>query len=453
MKAKPKKAKKHSIFNWFVPLLLIGAAFATLVFYPTPTKKVTLEKPVAPVVTNKNEYPTNEIATTLVYTFFNGNNKEREEQIDALRNTLVFLKKDTSEETIEALNALKTSNIQRAIMALIRLTHQQEDVREIAKTWINIGNIQNLTSAEQALQAYEKASELDFENSNAWNRQANIYRRLKLFDKAEKAYKKVQALENQGETNDALSFANLGLLNQSRGDLKAAEEAFLQALEIYEKFNSDTGIASTSENLASLYTNTKKTEKAEVFYSKALKSYQKSENREKIVAIYTALGSLKQSTKDTEKAQLYYENALEISVNNNFQDNIANLYSNLGILAQQNGMLEKSKDYFERSLNLNQNIKRTTAAAEQYGNLAIINRKKGKFELAENFHLKAIEIYTEKKHTYGIISQNTNLGFLYKAWKKPKKACTAWNSIIGMLQKSNTERAERIQALIENTCP
>lgn len=445
------KKPKKSVINWLVPLLLIVVAISMLAFYQPPAPKI--EKVATPSKTKTEEYPTTEIATTLVYTFFNNSNKEREDQINALTNTLNYLKKDNSESTINALAALKVSNINQAIQTLISLAHQQEDYREAAKTWINIGNIQNLTSAEQALQAYEKASELDDQNSNAWNRQANLYRRLKLFNKAEIAYKRVQALENQGESNDALSFANLGLLNQSKGDLKSAEEAFLQALEIYESFKNRAGIASTSQSLASLYIQIKKPEKAEVHYLKALESYMNQNNPESLVSIYSALGSLKQGMKDTEKALFYYENALEVSLNNNLKDNIANLYSNLGILAQQNGELEKSKVYFEKSLTINKDIKRTTAAADQYGNLAIINRKKGKFEVAENFHLKAIEIYTEKNHSNGIISQKTNLGFLYKAWKKPKKSCEVWSSIMGLLRKTNSDRAERINQLIQVTCP
>ncbi len=455
---KPEKKTKKPIINWLIPLLLVITTIATLIFYPAPTPRTNALTSKPTINKTKEEYPTTEIATTLVYTYFNGSNEEREDQIDALTNTLNYLKKNKAvnlekSTTRNTLTALKVSNINQAIQTLITLAHQQDDPREAAKTWINIGNIQNLTSAEQALRAYEKASELDAENSNAWNRQANIYRRLRQFNKAEAAYKKVQSLENKGETNDALSFANLGLLNQSKGDLKAAEDAFLQALEIYETAKNNAGIASTGQSLASLYIKTKNPEKAETYYLKVLKSYIEQDKTESIVTIYSALGSLKQSMNDTEKAQFYYENALEISINNNFQDNIANLYSNLGILAQQNGEFDKSKEYFERSLNLNKDIRRTIATADQYGNLAIINRKKNNFELAEDFHLRAIEIYTEKNHSNGIISQKTNLGFLYKAWKKNQKACEVWSSIMDILKQNNNDRAERISQLIQATCP
>jgi len=456
VKQSPRKTKKP-VINWLVPLLLVVTTIVILVFYPAPVPKADITSST-PVDTATDEYPTTEIATTLVYTYFNGSNEEREDQIDALTNTLNYLKQNNladteNNATRNTLVALKVSNINQAIQTLIELAHQYDDQREAAKTWINIGNIQNLTSAEQALRAYEKASELDAENSNAWNRQANIYRRLRQFNKAEAAYKKVQSLENMGEANDALSFANLGLLNQSKGDLKAAEDAFLQALEIYESVNNNAGIASTGQNLASLYIKMKTPNRAENYYLKALKSYIEQDKAESIATIYSALGSLKQSMKDTEKAQFYYENALEISINHDFQDNIANLYSNLGILAQQNGKLEKSKEYFEQSLSLNKDIKRTISTADQYGNLAIINRKKGKFELAEDFHLRAIEIYTEKNHSNGIISQKTNLGFLYKAWGKNQKACEVWNSIMELLRQNNNDRAERISQLIQATCP
>jgi len=231
-----KTQKKSKLFNWLVPFLLILAAFLTLVFYtPEKNNEASSSPQKKPQINTDNTFDAKRIANSLISTYFNGSKEDKSSQLQALENTLTYLNSDSSGKTTPALNALKDKNINSAIQALVSVANQDDNLRESAKIWINIGNIQNLTSTKQALQAYEKASELDANNSNAWNRQGHIYRQLKQFDLAEKAYKKVRDLGNQGVADKAFSLANFGLLNQSKGKTKAAEKAFLEALEITQK--------------------------------------------------------------------------------------------------------------------------------------------------------------------------------------------------------------------------
>jgi len=446
--------KKHWI-NWLVPALLIIIAIAVFVFFPSPN---TEEKESPPSLTtavkedNAGAFSALDISNSLISTYFYGSDIDKKEQQQALENTITHLQALNTIDTQNTLSEFNKNNINSAIQFLITMANQQENWRESAKTWVNIGNIQNLTSAQQALQAYKKASELDPNNSNAWNRQGHIHRQLKQFDQAEIAYKKVQALNNKSSNNTAFSLANFGLLSESKGDHEEAEKAFLQALEIYSMNNSDSGIASTSENLASLYKNAGQFDKSEKYYLSALEIHQKLERPQNLATTHSALGSLYQKMKRSNKALTHYEKALEISLNNNFKGNIASLYSNLGILAQQNGKLEKSKEYFEKSLELNKDIKRSNGTADQYGNLAILNRNQKKYAIAEDYHNKAIEIYRENKHADGIVSQQINLGFLYKTMKKTAKACDTWQKALGNIQQDNNNRQQRIEKLILGNC-
>lgn len=452
---KTKKNKKSWI-NWFVPSLLLVTALATLVLYPKPQSVEASKKPTKVASTPKKSSSIEEIASTLISSFFNGSDEDRTNQINALEDTLINLKNDATNHTKLAFEHLKKNNINNAIKELTTLANQQKNLRESANTWINIGNIQNLTSADQALRAYQKASELDSNNSIAWSRQGHIHRYLGQFDEAEIVYKKVQAIGNQSTANQAASLENFGLLNQSKGKLRDAEDAFTHALKIYTKIENDEGIASTSKNLASFYKNTKVFGKSEKYYLKALKIHQKLNKFQEIATTHAALGSLYQEMNKPKKALTHYEHALQINQNNNLNDNLSSLYNNLGTLAQQNGELEKSEIYFKKSQELNgENNKEsneTIGTADQYGNLAILNRKKNNFIEAEDYHLKAIKIYAKNRHKSGIISQKTNLGFLYKAWRKPQKACQTWKESLQLLKRGNN-RAERIKQLIQTTCP
>ncbi len=452
------QTKKTRWINWFIPLLLVLVALAFLLYYPASSSKQTITKPVT-TDTQEGEFSVKGIANSLVSTYFNGTDEDKNEQIRALENTLTYLNEQhlsdptTLSTASKTLQKLKSSNLNKAIETLIASADQQTDPRNAAKTWVNVGNIQNLTSAPQALLAYQKACELDPYNSNAWNRKGHLHRQLKQFEKAEIAYKKVQQLTTQSTANQAVSLANFGLLNQSKGDYQAAEEAFLKSLSIYSALNNDAGIASTSEHLASLYKHQNEAQKAETYYLKALQTHQKLAQIQQMATTHAALGNLYQNTKNLEKARQHYQYALDISLNNNFQGDIANLYSNLGIIAQQNNQANLSKDYFEKSLLINQQIKRATGTADQYGNLAILNRKQKKYAIAEDFHKKAIQIHTQNKHKNGVISQQINLGFLYKIWNKTDKACEIWNSSLTLLQNDQGNRTKRVSQLINSNCP
>ena len=434
-------------------MLLVAVALATLILYPAPEPVKATPKPVAVV---HKEFSANKIALSLVSTFFNGSDDDKAEQVLALEKTINHLNTDTSKNSKTILNDLKNNNLSSAIQGLTTKANKQKKPQESAKFWVHIGNIQNLTSTKQALQDYIKASNQDPDNSNAWNRQGHIYRQLKQFAKAESAYKKVKALDSQSTTNQALYLVNLGLLSQTKGDTKAAEESFLEALEIYSTFENDAGILSTSENLAKLYQKTKKYKKAETHYLIALKIHQKNEQTKAAVTAYSALASLYQTMEKNDKAQIQYEKALEISINNNFEKQLAGLYNNLGLLAEKNGQPEVSKGYFEKALlidtGIDSNAKRTIATANQLANLATINRKKKNYDIAEKSHLQAIEIYTENNNVNGINSQKINLGFLYKVWGKPIKACEVWKGSIGLLHRSKNKRLAQIQQLIRTNC-
>jgi len=420
-------------------------------FYPAPEPIAQ----VAPQTKTIKTFSANELALKLVTTYFNGSNEDKIEQVTALKNTINYLSSSKTNYEKKTFSALKNSNLGSAIQSLINSSKQQKPI-ESAKTWIHIGNIQNLTSTKQALQAYKEASIKDPDNSNAWNRQGHVYRQLKQFDRAESAYKKVQAINSKSTTNQALYLANLAQLSQSKGDMKGAEKSYLEALEIYTTFENDAGIINTSESLARIYQKAKKYSEAETYYLIAIAAHQKNEQTKEAVASYLALANLYQLKEQPDNAQTQYEKALEISLNNNFEESVVIIYKQLGKLAEEKGNLELSKQYYDKALLLDSGIeggeKRSISTADQFANLAIANRKERKFEKAEEHHLKAIEIYTENNHANGINSQKINLGFLYKVWNKPQKACETWKSSIASLKRSKNSRLGSVQKLISTNC-
>lgn len=463
---KPKKTKRNTNkppstnknwINWFIPLLLTLIAVGTLIFYPKPDPKSISTHDTAKygsqsAMEQKTSFKPEEVANSLVSTFFNGSDEARTEQIRALKKTITELHNDNDENAEKALSALLTNNIYGSIESLTALSNEQSDLRRAAKTWVNIGNIQNLTSAEQALQAYQKASEIDPGSREAWSRQGHVYRQLKQFDLAEAAFKKVQSASDQSNEDKASSLANFGLLNQSKGNFKAAEDAFTEALDIYTKEGDKPGIARTSESLASLYKSWNVFDRAERYYLKALENYSQVNDFQGMTTLHSALGNLYQQKKQLQKAQHHYEQALQISLDNNYKDKIDSLYNTLALLAEQNGDLQQSKEFLDKSQQYKDSQGNTGESAIQLSNLAILNRNKRNFALAEEYHKKAIEIYKTNNNANGVISQKINLGFLYKTWGKKQLACDTWQESLFMLKSYKSNRADRVEKLLQANC-
>ncbi|HIO92401.1 MAG TPA: tetratricopeptide repeat protein [Leucothrix mucor] len=453
-------ASKHkSNISWSSILLsiLLISAVGTILWvlsdiagtHPPSSKDLTKNESESIV----NIFSINDLANTLVnkHTASNIPQKERSNILQAVKNTLQHLQDTNKQPALQNLQALE---LNAAISTLTESVKLEEKSREAAKTWVDIGNLQQLQSSQLALYAYKKASKLDNKNISAWNRLGHYYRRQQQFALAENAYNHV--LQSSGDTSTtlAVAHANFGLLYQAQSKFEQAETAYLKALEINDAQKNTPSLASNAENLAIIYKQKKNFEASERYYLIALSHYKTLEKSEQIAKLQTSLASLYHQHKALEKAKKHHRIALNIYLERNNQTKTASSYSNLGIINQQQGQASKAKELFEQSLELNKIIKSQKGIADQYGNLGILHRSQNNLLESESSHLMSLKIYQELSHTEAISQQQTNLGFLYQAWDKNEKACKYWQESQNTLAPTqNTNRIERIKALIQKHCP
>lgn len=392
------------------------------------------------------------IAENLAANYLASNDSGRKEDLQALNNTLSNLKLSPHEEAKLALQQLRDDQLAEALVTLKNLALDTKNKRDAAKLWVDIGNIENLKSDEEAISAYQKSVTLDSDNINAWNRIGHIERQKGRYDQAEIAYKNVTRLSASESQTEALSLANFGLLYQSQNKYEQAIKSFKLALTINTALSNTAGIASNSENLAGLYRTQDDFDQAEQFYQKALSIYDSSSQTAKKIEVHSALGSLYQTKQQTELALAEYEKALALNKENPKTRFSAGLYSNMGILAQQKNELEKAEEYFNQSLTLYQAIENPRGTADQYSNLAILARNRKQFQESETLHLKAIGLYEAVENQQAVTTQYTNLGFLYTAWNKKAVACEYWQKSLNGLPETQHSRKDRIKAIVERDC-
>ena len=395
---------------------------------------------------------TNNIANQLVNKFVGTKIalKEKNNLLQAVNNSLQHLQATHHDQVLLLLQKLE---LKEATSYLIESLEEEEKPREIAKIWVDIGNLQQLQSSQFALYAYKKASQFDDQNSNAWNRLGHFYRQQKQFTLAENAYRKVLASSADTTTTQAVALTNFGLLYQTQGKLELAEVSYLKALVINETTNNIASLASNNENLAIIYKKNKNFALSEKHYLVSLQYYNLLKQDNSIASIHASLASLYHQYHKLEKAKQHYQIALEIYQKTNNQKKIARSYSNLGILHQQQGKTTIAKDFFQKSLNINQKSNQQQGIADQYGYLGVLHRLQKKFTESEALHLQSLALYQQLNHSEGVSQQQTNLGFLYQVWGKKEKACQAWeNSKQILIKINNTNRIVRIVSLIEKHC-
>jgi len=440
-------------FAALIVLAAVGVVAFTIINAPKPDANIAeVSSPpvLAPVLSNQDLL---QISQQLSLKYLSKKGTAAEEDRQALNNTLNNLSRSDSDVGRLALQQLKAGELDEAISTLKAQALDTKAPRDAAKHWLDIGNLQNLHSDEDALSAYQKSVTLDPDNINAWNRIGHLERQRKQYDRAEIAYRNVTRLGNDQSQTQALALANFGLLYQTQNKTDQAIDAFSQALKINTTLNNAAGIASNSENLASLYRQQSQWESAEQHYRRALEIHKAAKHIAKSIELHAALGSLYQANQQSELALSEYQQALELNTENPDKRFNASLYSSMGILAQQSNELDKAEEYFNQALALYEEMNNLRGRADQLNHLATLNRSRRQYEASEALHLQAIALYEQGNYPQAVTTQHTNLGFLYTAWKKNDLACQSWRkSIEGLTSAHDSARKARIEAIIERDC-
>lgn len=172
----------------------------------------------------------------------------KDEEIKELKATIERLQNDSSDELKQqALKALAEDDTEKAVELMEESA--QSRIVKAAQDYIDIGNIAYLTDSQKALNAYEKAVNLDSSNMVAWNRLGYIKMRLGYLEEAKHAFEKVFELAGGDKECEATAYGGLGYIYKDLGDLDKAEEYYLKSLDINKSLGSLGGMADAYGNL------------------------------------------------------------------------------------------------------------------------------------------------------------------------------------------------------------
>jgi tetratricopeptide (TPR) repeat protein len=200
----------------------------------------------------------------------------------------------------------------------------------------------------------------EIQGGTGWHRLGQLLIQIGSYDKAEEIY---QILIQQTPKHDIITLAHLnnqlGFIKHQKGDLQAALKFYYEKLAIENKYNlsSQSDLAVTYNNIASINLNIGNYSKALEFYQKTLEMEQKClpPDSPDLAITYNNIGIVYKNMGNYKEALKLYQKTLECqkSLPSNHPD-LARTYNNIAVLHYQLGEYSKSLEFHEKTLEIEQ---------------------------------------------------------------------------------------------------
>lgn len=237
---------------------------------------------------------------------------------------------------------------------------------------------------------------------------------LKYFIKAEKASRTI------GDTNSLLrALVNLGYTYLDYGATSKASSSLMEAVEISEIQNDQTGIANAKGALANVFSEVSDYEKAYEYNQGAISSFKKMGNKQALVSFYINAANNLGMLKEYEKELLILDSAALVNskLNNRHLEIIIDYNKALTLFNLER--FNESQVIVNNALTTISNLKIQT---HEYGRLlglkARINIKLKNFHEAQQYMDSALIIATQTNDLNGQYNMYIDLSELYAAQNK-----------------------------------
>lgn len=187
----------------------------------------------------------------------------------------------------------------------------------------------------------------------------------------------------------------MGQAHTNKGEIPKAVVYFMNALRLFEKGNSDLGVAIASLHLGDLYTRYKEPEKARFYFHKSLDGFKKLNSEKKQAAVINAMGLLFLEQKELDSAEYYFNRSLEIKLKLNDKRGTANSLNNLGLVLNEKGQYEKARNYHQQAYDLMKELDDKSSMATCYLNIGITYSGQKKFNKGVQYAQRAYELSKE----------------------------------------------------------
>lgn len=264
-------------------------------------------------------------------------------------------------------------------------------------------NLRLTSDDDQQLRILTDQIRKETSSSTGWKRLGQLLLKIGQLDKAEKLYN-ILLEQTVDESAKAHYYNQLGYIKGDQGDYQQAILYYEKGLKIKQKIfpSNHPSLATSCNNIASVYYHVKEYPKALSFYEAALKIMQATlySYHPDFAVSYNNIGEVYRNMGEYSKAFSFYEKALKIREKTLPTNHplLAISCNNIGLLYKSRGKYSEALLFYEKALEIKQNTlpPNHPSLAISYNNIAFVYYNMEKYSEALSFYERALEI---KQHS------------------------------------------------------
>lgn len=323
--------------------------------------------------------------------------------------------------------------------------------------YLTLGSIFNNSSDYDSALFFQQKALLIFKELNDFDGQASILNNMSiLYQKTGEYDRSKQVLDQsleirrkqgrQKEIGDV--YLNLGNVYYYKGQLDSCIQAFVRALEVYEKEQLPNFQSYALANLAYIYSEELgEPEKAKLYFLKIIRIENQLRSQTTIANAYDGLGGIYKNEEKYDSAIYFYNFCLEVSIRSENKQMASMAYTNLGITHNDLSDYKQAKAFLSKSINIKNEINDKTGLLSVLEALAVTEKGLGNFDLADTYLDQA---YTLAQEIGNKISQRNILSSqieLNKTQKNYAKTVKLFDEYIAL--KDSILNIEKVSAIEE----
>ena len=297
----------------------------------------------------------------------------------------------------------------------------------------------------------------------SYNNIGLVYDNKGEYDKALEYYLKDLDISERvlgaGHPDVANSFNNIGLVYKNKGDYDKGLEYLLKALDIGECVlgTEHPAVATSYNNIGSVYMSKGDYDKALDYYLKALNICERvlSTEHPNVATTYSNIGNVYDHKRDFDKALVYHLKALDIKerVLGTEHPDIASSYNNIGAVFEDKGEYDKALEYYLKALDIHERVLGTEHPhiATSYNNIGGIYYSKGDYDKALEYNKKTLDIQEQAlgaDHPK-VASIYTNIGTIYSRKRDYDKALEYYQKALDIYERAFSSEHPKTQKVKE----
>ncbi|MFN3916238.1 MAG: tetratricopeptide repeat protein [Flavobacteriales bacterium] len=193
----------------------------------------------------------------------------------------------------------------------------------------------------------------------------------------------------------ASSLNNIATVYRNQGNYKDAIDFFIKSYKIKDEIGDKKGAANSLLGIGNILKEQGELTQAIEYFEKSLQVREEIGDKKGVANSIMAIGGVKHILKEYDLAVELFEKANVIQTEIGDRYGISNSLNNLAVTYQEKGMLTKALEYYFESLKIREEVGDKLGITSSMSNIGVLYQKQGKYNEAIRFGQKSLQIARE----------------------------------------------------------